>query len=360
MPGRVYNSHQINPDHSITFRLDAPNARTVNLVTDITPDVLPLAKGSDGLWTITTSPLSPALYAYAFSIDGIDQPDPRNSWVKYSLVSNASMVLIPGTPAKPWEPSAVPHGIVHSHVYTTAVVEGLPASQSRYAVYTPPDYDRDAKRPYPVLYLLHGWSDSETSWTQVGQAHFILDALIASGEAKPMIIVMPLGYGQMSFVEGGVEVLRNPIAITANVRHFQQALLDEILPQVESIYNVRRDRDGRAIAGLSMGGLQSLLIGLNHGDKFAWIGAFSSAVSILDEGRAPEFFQNLSSGTAKPSLVWISCGTEDPFLAPNRSVITWLKQQNLSITALETDGGHTWPVWRNDLVRLAPLLFAGD
>jgi enterochelin esterase-like enzyme len=358
-PDRVYNSHQINPNHSITFRLEAPNAKTVELVSDITADVVPLTKGRDGLWAVTTSPLPPALYSYAFSVDGVDQPDPRNSLPKPSLILGASMVLIPGAPAKPWEPAAVPHGTVHNHVYTTTAVEGLPAGQSRYVVYTPAAYDPEADVSYPVLCLLHGWSDSEIAWTQIGQAHLILDALIASGSAKPMIVVMPLGYGQMSFVETGIEVWQNPAAITASVMRFQRALLNEVLPQVESIYKVRRDRESRAIAGLSMGGLQSLVIGLNHPDRFAWIGAFSSAVSFLDDRRAQYLFPNLGSAAPKPDLVWISCGMEDPLVASNRSFIAWLKQRGVSITAVETPSGHTWLEWRDRFVDFAPMLFTG-
>jgi enterochelin esterase-like enzyme len=331
-------------------------------VTDITPDVLPLTKDADGLWTVTTAALSPAMYAYAFSVDGVDQPDPRNSWVKTNLVSQASLVLVsgvlvPGAPAKPWEPAAIPHGTVHSHVYTTAAVEGLPANQSRYVVYTPPGYDADAEWRYPVLYLLHGWSDLETSWTHIGQAHHILDALMAAGEAKPMVVVMPLGYGQMSFVESGVGALNDPAAVLANAVHFERALLNEILTQVESSYHVRRDREGRAIAGQSMGGLESLLIGLNHADMFAWIGGFSSAVGWLDGPGASELLRGPSSSAVGPRLVWLTCGREDPFLAANRRVIAWLEQQGVSIAAGETAGGHTWPVWREDLVRFVPLLF---
>lgn len=358
--GRVYNSHEIHPDRSITFRLDAPHAQAVNLVTDITPDVLPLTKEAEGLWTVTTAPLSPAIYAYAFSVDGVAQPDPRNSWVKMNLVSQASMVLVPSVPAKPWEPAAIPHGTVHSHVYTTAAVEGLPANQSRYVVYTPAGYDADGERRYPVLYLLHGWSDSEISWTQIGQAHHILDALMAAGEAKPMVVVMPLGYGQMSFVESGVGVLNDPAAVLANAVHFERALLNEILTQVESSYRVRRDREGRAIAGQSMGGLESLLIGLNHADMFAWIGGFSSAVGWLDGPGSSELLRGPSSSAVMPRLVWLTCGLEDPFLAANRRVIAWLEQQGVSIAAGETAGGHTWPVWREDLVRFVPLLFGED
>jgi enterochelin esterase-like enzyme len=364
-PDRVFNSHQVNRDHSITFRLDAPNAKTVELVSDITEDLVSLTKGPDGLWAVTTSPLPAALYSYAFSVDGVDQPDPRNSQPKPSLILGASMVLRPGKPPKPWEPADVPHGTVHSHIYTTTVVEGLPAGQSRYIVYTPSGYNPDNGQAYPVLCLLHGWSDAEIAWTQIGQAHLILDALVAAGNAKSMVVVMPLGYGQMSFVEEGIEVWQNPAAIIASAMRFQRALMNEVLPQVESKYNVRRDRDGRAIAGLSMGGLQSLLIGLNQLDKFAWIGAFSSALSFLDDRRTRELFPTLVSPAAKssspkPSLVWISCGTEDPLLPSNRNFIAWLKQRDVSLVAVENAGGHTWLEWRDRLVQFAPLLFARD
>ena len=184
-PDRVFNSHQVNRDHSITFRLDAPNAKAVDLVSDITADVVPLIKGPDGLWAVTTTPLPPALYSYAFSVDGVDQPDPRNSLPKPSLILGASMVLIPGTPAKPWEPADVPHGTVHCHVYTTTIVEGLPADQSRYVVYTPPGYDPKGSVSYPVLYLLHGFSDDASGWTEVGRANIILDNLIAQNKSSP-------------------------------------------------------------------------------------------------------------------------------------------------------------------------------
>jgi enterochelin esterase family protein len=357
-PDHVFNSHQVNSNHSITFRADAPNAKNVELVSDILPDVVPLVQGHDGLWTVTTSSLPPGLYSYAFSIDGVDQPDPRNSLPKPSLILGASMVVIPGEPAKLWEPTDLPHGAIHSHIYTTTSVEGLPGNQSRYLVYTPPAYDPESAVSYPVLCLLHGWSDSEVAWTQIGQAHFILDALIASGKAKPMIVVMPLGYGQMSFVETGIQVWDNPAAITASVMRFQRALLSEVLPQVESIYKVRRDRESRAIAGLSMGGLQSLVIGLNHPDKFAWIGAFSSALSFLNDWRAQQLFPNVTSSPLKPSLLWISCGMEDPLLASNRSFITWLKERGVFLTVVETSGGHTWLEWRDRFIDFAQLLFS--
>jgi enterochelin esterase-like enzyme len=356
-PTRLYDSHQVHADKSITFRLDAPNAQRVDLVTDIDGTILPLARSEEGLWIVTTSPLSPALYAYAFSVDGVDQPDPRNPWMKPNLLSNASMVLVPGTPAQPWELADVAHGTVHSHVYTTAAVEGLPANQSRYVVYTPADYASQPTAQYPVLYLLHGWSDWETSWIQVGQAHLIFDALIASGKAVPMVVVMPLGYGQMRFVQSGYGVWQDPTAVAENLRHFQEALLNEILPHVEAGYNIRRDCEGRAIAGISMGGLESLLIGLSHTDQFAWIGGFSSALTHFDSLQGQALPPDLNTRTADLRRLWIACGTEDPLLAANQRSIAWLEMQGLPVTVAETPGGHVWPVWRNNLVQFAPLLF---
>ena len=356
-PARLYDSHQLNPDNSITFRHDAPNAQRVELVTDISSTVLPLTRSGDGLWSVTTPPLSPALYAYVFSVDGIDQADPRNPLLKPNLISNASMVLVPGTPAQPWEPAAVAHGTVHGHVYTTSAVEGLPADQSRYVVYTPAGYALQSQQLYPVLYLLHGWSDCERSWTEVGQAHLILDSMIASGKVKPMVVVMPLGYGQMKFVQSGFDVWQNPAAVSDNVTHFQRALMNEILPQVEAGYTVRKDREGRAIAGVSMGGLESLLIGLSRADQFAWIGGFGSALTNFISHQAPVTLPGLDGGKAKLRLLWIAWGTEDPLLASNQKSATWLRLQGLPITAVETPGGHIWPVWRNNLVQFAPLLF---
>ncbi len=360
-PSRLYDSHQINPDSSITFRLDAPNAQSVDLVSDISGAILPLTRGGDGLWSVTTARLAPALYAYAFSVDGVDQADPRNPLLKPNLISNASMVLVPGSPAQPWEAADIAHGTLHHHVYTSTAAEGLPANQSRYVVYTPPDYAWRPEARYPVLYLLHGWSDCETSWTQVGQAHLIFDSLIASGKVKPLVAVMPLGYGQMKFVRSGFDVWQDPSAVAENVSHFQRALLNEILSQVEAGYNVRRDREGRAIAGNSMGGLQSLLIGLSHTDQFAGqfssIGGFSSALTHFLSPQAPLSPPRRNANAADLQLVWMACGGEDPLLESNRRAAAWLEQQGLPVTLVETPGGHTWPVWRNNLVQFAPLLF---
>ena len=178
-------------------------------------------------------------------------------------------------------------------------------------VYTPPGYDPRAKRTYPVLYLLHGFSDDASGWTAVGRANVILDNLIAQGKAKAMIIVMPLGYGAPEIVARGRGFA--PELRKLNYDRFAQALFTEVMPQVEAAYRVSKDRSSRAIAGLSMGGAESLLTGLNNLDKFAWVGAFSSGG--LTEDFSAQFAGLDAKANEKLRVLWISCGTDDGLIA---------------------------------------------
>ena len=180
--------------------------------------------------------------------------------------------LLRGPASLPWEVTGVPRGAVHHHFYRSGVV----GDNRDFYVYTPPGYDLKAKRPYPVLYLLHGYSDDASGWTAVGRAHVILDNLIAQGKAKPMLVVMPLGYGAPEIVSRNGPRLRDPGLRQRNFDKFRDALLAEVIPEVEKSYRVAKDRGSRAIAGLSMGGAESLYTGLNALDRFAWVGAFSS------------------------------------------------------------------------------------
>jgi enterochelin esterase-like enzyme len=206
-----------------------------------------------------------------------------------------------------------------------------------------------------VLYLLHGFSDDASGWTAVGRANVILDNLIAQGKAEPMIVVMPLGYGTMQFVNLGWDAWQHRDLRDRNFEKFQKALLTEVMPRVENEYRVMPDRKSRAIAGLSMGGSESLLTGLNNLDKFAWIGAFSA-------GGIPDDFQkdfpSLDANASRQlRLLWIACGTEDHLITVNRSLRTWLKTKGIQPREIETPGMHTWMVWRRNLVEFAPLLF---
>jgi enterochelin esterase family protein len=222
-------------------------------------------------------------------------------------------------------------------------------------VYTPPGYDPAAAKPYPVLYLLHGYSDAEDAWTTVGRANVILDNLIARGQAKPMVVVMPLGYGNDEVLAAGWSKARTPQVKHDSDRKFGDALLNEVMPQAEKAYRVSPDRAAHAIAGLSMGGRQSLVIGLNALDRFAWISAFSSGE--VDSAFASIYPAVGVNTNARLRLLWISCGRDDGLLQFNQNLADWLDAQGVRHTWVVTPGAHSWLVWRRNLATLVPLLF---
>jgi enterochelin esterase family protein len=346
------NSHEVNPNSTVTFRYYGPTAKAVTIDLDYNHHSVPLAKGADGVWTLTTAPLAPSPHMYTFTVDGTPIMDPLNPQVEANLAFLTNVVTVPGPPQL-WDLLDVPHGVVHHHVYRSTAILGLPGGMEEFYVYTPPGYDPGAAKLYPTLYLLHGWSSSADAWTQGGKAHLMLDNLIAQGRALPMVVVMPTGYGDMSFVTLGFGQWSNEANIARNLDHFTQALLTEILPQVEAGYRVSPARADRAIAGLSMGGGESLVIGLNHPDTFGWIGGFSSAVLYKDFGSV---FPTVPP-KVPPHLLWVSCGTEDDLIAVDRKFVAWLRTKGFQPMAVETPGIHNWPVWRDNFIHFAPLLF---
>jgi enterochelin esterase family protein len=264
-------SPDVQTDGRVTFRLAAPKANEVQLQCEGVPG-RKMLKDDRGVWSFTTEPLTPDIYAYSFQVDGLRTIDPNNPLLKYNLLNTDSQVHVPGPATLPWEINDVPHGQLHRHFYKSTVG----SDERDFYVYTPPGYDPAARHRYPVLYLLHGHSDDASAWTGVGRANVILDNLIAGKRAQPMLIVMPLGYGTMEIVRGGWQRVRNPELWQRNQDKFRESLLNEVMPQVERSYRVKADRNSRAIAGLSMGGSESLMVGLNALDRFAWLGAFSS------------------------------------------------------------------------------------
>ena len=350
-------SPDVQSDGRVTFRYFDPDAHQVTVHLEGTKTPLAMEKNDQGIWSATTPSLAPEIYGYSFDADGMQRLDPMNSQIKPNLLGVSNLVDVPGAAPMPWEQTDIPHGVIRHHFYKSAVV----GDNRDFFVYTPPGYDPNASARYPVLYLLHGYSDDASGWTAVGKANLILDTLIDQGKAKPMIVVMPLGYGAPSIVQrtpssgGG---FRNTGLREENFNKFQQALIGEVIPAVERAYKVQTDRDSRAIAGLSMGGAESLLTGLNHLDKFSWVGGFSSG----GLGNAlPAAFPNLSAAdNAKLHLLWIACGTEDSLIAANRNLVNWLKSKDIRLTQVETPGMHTWMVWRHDLIQFAPLLFSSS
>jgi enterochelin esterase-like enzyme len=343
-------SPEVHSDGSVTFRIKAPNAKEVKLDRQGTP-LLDMKRDDEGVWAVTTAPLEPDYYGYSFSVDGVHTMDASNPLLVPNLIYPSNAVHVPGPPSLPWEINDVPHGEIHHHFYRSGV-----AQDSRdYYVYTPPGYDPKSKKKYPILYLLHGYSDDASGWTAVGHANVIFDNLIAQGRAKPMIVVMPLGYGTMEMIRLSWGAWNHTDVRDANFKKFSEALLTEVMPRVEGEYKTAKGRNARAIAGLSMGGSESLLTGLNNLDKFAWIGAFSSG------GIPEEFDKDFPRLDAKANpqirVLWIACGTEDRLITVNRSLRAWLKTKDINMTEIETPGMHTWMVWRRNLAEFVPLLF---
>jgi enterochelin esterase-like enzyme len=344
-------SPEVQPDGHVIFRLSAPNAAKVVVTVEGQRDPVPMQKDEHGIWSATVDPLPPDIYGYSLVADGVALIDPSNQFMKPNLLFTQSAVHIPD-PSLPWEIGDVPHGEIHHHLYHSKV-NGL---DSDFYVYTPPGYDPRAKTKYPVLYLLHGFSDGADGWSAVGRANVILDNLIAQGKAKPMIVVMPLGYGDFEVIKRGWGSWTDKELATRNLSKFTNILLGEVLPQVEKSYHVKKDRESRAIAGLSMGGAESLRTGLNHLDQFAWIGAFSSGGMDLQDFSA-EFPGLDTTANNKLKLLWIACGTDDGLIKVNRDFKSWLKTKGVPFTDIETPGAHTWMVWRRNLTALVPLLF---
>jgi enterochelin esterase-like enzyme len=343
------NPPEVRADNTVTFRFLAPNAQEVKLAREGT-DSVAMQKDGKGVWTLTTAALEPDYYGYSIIVDGVRMLDPYNPLLVPNLLRPANAVHVPG-PGLPWDLADVRHGEIHHHFYKSAVSD----DDRDYYVYTPPGYDAAAKTKYPVLYLLHGFSDDASAWTAVGHANVILDNLIAQGKARPMIVVMPLGYGTMEMIRLGWGAWGHTDVRNENFSKFREALLGEVIPRIESEYRANKDRKMRAIAGLSMGGSESLLTGLNDLDKFAWIGAFSS-------GGIPEDFDRDFPGLdakANPQirLLWVACGTGDRLITVNRKFRDWLREKGVRHVDIETPGMHTWMVWRRNLSAFAPQLF---
>ena len=343
-------SPEVHSDGRVTFRFRAPNAKEVVVHVDGLSAPLPMQKDGQGVWSVTTDPLAPDYYDYSFSADEVLALDPANYAYVPNFLYRANSLHVPGPPTLSWETNNVSHGEIHHHFYKSSVV----GDQRHFFVYTPPGYDPRGKQTYPVLYLLHGYSDDANAWTEVGRANVILDNLIAQGKAKPMLIVMPLGYGEPKVLQRDSGVFRDPAITQRNFDKFREALLTEVIPQVESSYLVIKDRSARAITGLSMGGSESLLTGLNTLDRFAWIGAFSSG------GINSDFDQEFPALDAKSNqqirLLWIACGTDDHLIEINRAFRSWLAGKKIRHVDIETPGAHSWLVWRRNLTDFAPLL----
>jgi enterochelin esterase-like enzyme len=358
-------SPEVTADRHIAFRILAPKAQAVRLSSTDIFGLEPkgeMNKAENGVWELTIGPIDPGAYRYNFNVDGVAVIDPRSASVSESNGNAWSMVYVPG--ADFMETKDVPHGAVASVTYFSKSLNKF----RRMHVYTPPGYETGSEK-YPIFYLLHGAGDSDDSWTSVGRAGFIMDNLIAAKKAKPMVIVMPAGHtGPFNFAP---PVSGAPRSLDFN-DDFVKDFVGDIMPYAETHYRVLRDRQHRAIAGLSMGGSHTLNIAVPHPGEFAYVGVFSSGIIgiiPLNAGPAPapavgpsweqQHLAELDNGAGKKDwkLFWFSTGKDDFLLNTTKATVELFKKHGYSPMFQESAGAHTWTNWREYLNKFAPQLF---
>ena len=329
----VVVSPQVNSDNTVVVGFFLKKTQEVKLSTQIEKSPVAMQKDTAGVWSVTLGPVKPDIYPYHFIVDGTSVADPRNTAIFPNEGFQSSLVEITGDTPLVHTLQNVPHGTVSYRYYNSPELGTRPV-----VIYTPPGYEKDTKTKYPVLYLLHGTTDTEETWTKVGRANVILDNLIAQGKAKPMIIVMPYGraYPVISKSSGS---LRN----WDNLLEFKKDFLNNLVPFVESNYRVKADKDNRAIAGFSGGGGETLYLGLNNPEFAAWVCGF--APGMLKE----EFERNNVGAFSDPKatnkrlkLFWIGVGKDDFLYNVIKEYLQVLDEKQIKHETFISDGGHTW------------------
>jgi enterochelin esterase family protein len=365
-------SPEVKPDHTVTFRIQAADADSVQITGDFLPPAkmktqwgvmdVPgkanLKKDDKGIWTFTSQPLQSDLYSYTVIVDGFKTTDPSNVYIIRDVASVFNVFIVGGGKADLYQVNKVPHGSVTRRWYDSP---GNGTSR-RITVYTPAGYET-SKETYPVLYLLHGMGGDEEAWIALGRTSQILDNLIAQGKAKPMIVVMTNGNVAQEAAPGESSLgFAKPSMM---MDHTMDGKFEETFPDVikfvEANYRVKAEKSGRAIAGLSMGGYHSLHISRYYPNTFDYVGLFSAAIMPNDKVTS-KVYENLDS-TLKTQmkngckLYWIGIGKTD-FLYKNvTDYRAKLDGMGMKYTYFETEGGHTWTNWRVYLSQFAPQLF---
>jgi enterochelin esterase-like enzyme len=350
MVNDTVRSPEVSSDHRVTFRIYAPKASTVTVGGDwAASGPVKLEKDDKGVWSATAGPLVPDFYSYSFSVDGVKTVDPRNAMIKQGISSLDSMVFVPGKEAEFEDNQKVPHGEIRQVWYESTTL----GTQRRMHIYTPPGYEHSQER-YPVFYLLHGGGDDDSGWSTIGRAGFILDNLLAGGKAKPMLIVMPNGSGPRPTTRGPAQ------PPGAGREWFTNELLKDIIPFVEKNYRVLPERENRALAGLSMGGGQTLRVVTTHPDQFAYVAVWSAGIGQNAESFEKQnaaFLDQADKMNKEVKLFSISVGDKDFTFAGSKNLAEVLSKHGIKNALHVSGGGHTWINWRHYLNDLAPRLF---
>jgi enterochelin esterase family protein len=355
-------SPEVRPDRTITFRLAAPKATDVQVrFGEGAPAMHPMARGADGVWSVTVGPVEPEIHVYSFLVDGLKVLDLANPQIKAGLAIDANVVEVPGTPPRFDEQQRVAHGAIAIQPYFSSV-------QGRHRalhIYVPPQYYSEPARTFPVLYLWHGGGGVESDWSRDGRAGVILDNLIAQQRAVPMIIVMP-NNNVLVPVQGGNR---------GSSEVLERELFTDIMPLVETRYRARTARNDRAIAGLSAGGGTTFNVGMRRLDLFAYLGEFSSGIfggssaataaaatgagypAYAPESIAPGIYKNLVAPATSLKVFWMSVGTDDPRLPFQQQALADFQAHGIQPTFRTYAGAHEWKVWRHSLADFVTLLF---
>jgi len=371
VPGAL--SPSIHNDGRVTFTLRAPEANSLQLAggDGLGKGPFPMTKGADGTWSVTIAPPVPGFHYYWFVLDGAQVNDP-GSETYFGYSKETSGIEIPEAGADFYAIKRVPHGEVRAKWYLSSTT----GEWRRALVYTPPDYDKNPSRRYPVLILQHGMGEDETGWTRQGKAQLILDNLIAAGKAEPMIVVMDRGYaskpGAPPFALSG-EILLRDVQLAFGM--FAEVVIRDLIPTIDASYRTIADREHRAMAGLSMGGMQTLFIASRHLDQFAYIASLSGPViGGTDPGErlGASFHERFDTKTAydgvfsdpakfnqRVRLLWLGAGSEERELHTSVSdAVDALRHSGVRVVFFESPGtAHEWQTWRRDLRDLAPRLF---
>ena len=363
---------RVFPDGRAFFTLKAPDAKTVAVGGAFDKSPFPMSKSADGVWTVTIPAAVPGFHYYWFVLDGVQMNDP-GAETYFGYGKETSGIEIPEAGVDFYAVKHVPHGEVRATWYFSKTT----GDWRRCFVYTPPDYDKNQQQRYPVLILQHGAGEDETGWTKQGRMNFILDNLISEGKAKPMIVLMDRGYatraGQQPIPVGPGAPRRN---FTEGFAAFQDVVINDVIPFVDASFRTIPDRDHRAMAGLSMGGMQTLFIALHRLDTFAYIGSFSGPIipgintgtQQAGKSSSPQFdtktafdgaFAEPRQFNKRVKLLWLGVGTEEQqFRDGIRGAADALRAAGVNVTYFESPGtAHEWQTWRRDLRDFAPRLF---
>ena len=365
------HSPELLPDGRVTFRLYDPKASEVLVMGNWAGGRgLPMTKDASGLWSVTTVPLQPELWAYTFSVDGVRALDANNYDVARDGVGFMNTLLVLGEQSSVFQPQRVPHGTMTAMWVPSTAMK----TPRRMFVYTPPGYEEGVAK-YPVLYLLHGSGGDEDAWPTMGIANVILDNLIAQGTARPMIVVMPNAYfGEIASLDVAGPRTAPPPGVgsgggaeTTSYEPNEKDIVGDLVPFVDAHFRTLPSRENRALAGLSMGSAISVNVAVKRLDVFASLGVLSAGTfrpSASSPGGTavfdkidPGFLADAAATNKRVRLLFFSCGTEDPRLPALNQLWTDLRSRNINFVARTYAGEHEWKVWRHSLADMAPMLF---